>query len=124
MAASLVAPLHTGSVAWLPLAGGPVILEAPPRRCVMRIIVLTLSALLACGAAFAQETETTPAPRAEPPLPEKITLPETPGEGPTVTIRRQENGDSVQEYRENGRLTMVKVTTPAGITYSLLDTNG
>ena len=90
----------------------------------MRIIGLTLSALLACGAAFAQETETTPAPRAEPPLPEKITLPETPGEGPIVTIRRQENGDSVQEYRENGRLTMVKVTTPAGITYTLLDTNG
>lgn len=90
----------------------------------MRIVPFVLIALLTSGSAFAQETETTSTPKAEPPLPEKITLPEVQEDGPSVTVRRQENGDSVQEYRENGRLTMVKVTTPAGITYTLLDTNG
>ena len=94
----------------------------------MRTASLMILALFACTAAWAQA----PAPAQESPaktrapaaLPEKIRAEDDVSNLPAVTIRRQDNGDTVQEYRENGRLTMVKVTTPAGISYTLLDTNG
>lgn len=65
-----------------------------------------------------------PPPPAEAPLPEKITLPPAPEEAPTVNIRQIDNGDTVEEYRQNGRLTMVKVTPKRGAPYTLLDSNG
>lgn len=94
----------------------------------MRTASLMILALFACTAAWAQA----PAPAQESPaktrapaaLPEKIRAEDDVSNLPAVTIRRQDNGDTVQEYRENGRLTMVKVTTPTGISYTLLDTNG
>ncbi len=94
----------------------------------MRIASLLIPVLFATAPAWAQE----PAPArdaphradARAPLPEKIRAEDDVSNAPVVTIRRQNNGDTVQEYREKGHLTMVKVTTSAGITYTLLDTNG
>ena len=92
----------------------------------MRTASLLILALFAATAAWAQEPApaTPPKADAQAPLPKKIRAEDDLSNAPAVTIRRQDNGDTVQEYRENGRLTMVKVTTSAGITYSLLDTNG
>jgi hypothetical protein len=60
----------------------------------------------------------------EAPLPEKIPSPPSEESAPTVSIRQVDNGDTVEEYRQNGRLTMVKVTPPRGAPYMLLDSNG
>lgn len=92
------------------------------------LILAMLAATAASAQAPAQESEPVrdAAPRtdAQAPLPKKIRAEDDLSNAPAVTIRRQDNGDTVQEYRENGRLTMVKVTTPTGISYTLLDTNG
>ncbi len=94
----------------------------------MRAAILLMTGLFACAAATAQDAApaqtTRPAARAEAPLPPKIKAEDDVSNAPIVTIRRQDNGDTVQEYRENGRLTMVKVTTSLGVSYSLYDTNG
>lgn len=59
--------------------------------------------------------------RDEAPIPPKA-RPE--GEvGPGVTIRT-EGGVRIEEYREGGRLVMVRVVPPVGIPYSYLDTDG
>lgn len=85
--------------------------------------------VLCCGAVGAQSDNDTPPP-AEPavpteaPLPEKILAPPSPESAPTVTIRNVDNGDRVEEYREHGRITMVKVTPQRGAPYTLLDVNG
>ena len=42
---------------------------------------------------------------------------------PRVTITPQE-GDRVEEVRENGRVVMLKVTPPGGAPYYLIDTAG
>ena len=63
-------------------------------------------------------------PAADAPLPEKILEPPSPDSAPTVTIRNVDNGDRVEEYREHGRITMVKVTPLRGVPYTLLDING
>ena len=42
---------------------------------------------------------------------------------PEVTIV-QRDGDTVEEYRVNGRLYMVKVTPPHGVPYYLVDQKG
>lgn len=57
------------------------------------------------------------------PLPEKI-VDDDPANIPAVSIRREDDGAIVEEYREGGRLTMV-VVHPAGggLTYRFLDTN-
>ena len=64
------------------------------------------------------------APAAEAPIPEKIPSPPSEESVPTVNIRVEKNGDRVEEYRDSGRLTMVKVTPAHGKPYYLLDTNG
>ena len=64
------------------------------------------------------------APAAEAPIPEKIPSPPSDENVPTVNIRVEENGDRVEEYRDSGRLTMVKITPANGKPYYLLDTNG
>ncbi len=43
--------------------------------------------------------------------------------GPGVTIRT-EGGMRIEEYREGGRLVMVRVVPPVGVPYSFLDTDG
>lgn len=92
----------------------------------MRSFIPLMSILFFCGMAFAQTpaSKDSPVVREEAPLPEKIHLSQDPADAPTVSIRKQDNGDIVEEYRQNGRLTMVKVTPPNGIPYTLLDTNG
>lgn len=117
----------------------------------MRHPILLLSALLLCGATLVRAAEPAPAPppppidtdapprepaapAAEPAdaprppadaaLPEKVTLPPPPEAAPTVSIRTEDNGDTVEEYRQNGRVTMVKVRPKVGIPYTMMDTNG
>jgi hypothetical protein len=58
------------------------------------------------------------------PIPEKVEAPAVQEDPPTVAIRVQENGDRVEEYRQNGRLYMVKVTPERGPAYYLHDTDG
>lgn len=61
----------------------------------------------------------------EAPLPPKVELAPQPEDAPVVSIRRDEStGDVVEEYRQNGRIYMVKVTPQRGPSYSLIDTNG
>lgn len=43
--------------------------------------------------------------------------------GPGVSIRT-EGGVRIEEYREGGRLVMVRVVPPVGVPYSYLDTDG
>lgn len=58
------------------------------------------------------------------PLPEPPPPPEMPGpDDPAVRIPVQE-GDKVEEVRENGRVVMVIVTPPGGAPYYLVDTSG
>lgn len=83
---------------------------------------LLIATAVATAAALAPAVP--PVVASEPPLPEKITSPPEPDSAPTVTIRNIDNGDRVEEYRENGRLTMVKVTPKNGPAYTLLDANG
>ena len=69
----------------------------------------------------------TDAPPSRPPgdsLPQALTLPPEPGSAPAVSIRTEQNGDVVEEYRQNGRVTMVKVRPKVGIEYTMMDTNG
>ena len=59
------------------------------------------------------------------PIPEKIQEPPPPDAAPTVSIRTDDrSGDIVEEYRQNGRIYMVKVKPLKGPAYSLIDTNG
>ncbi len=67
-------------------------------------------------AAPAEPERAAPAPANEIPLPED--------EPPTVSIRTEGNGDRVEEYRQNGRVYMVKVTPARGPAYYLMDTDG
>ncbi|MCK7592152.1 DUF2782 domain-containing protein [Pseudomarimonas salicorniae] len=88
-----------------------------------RLSCLLLATLvgLAPLAALAQEP---PPPREDAPLPEKLDTVPPPEDEPTVKIRAVDNGDTVEEYRVNGRLTMVKVRPRGGVPYTLVDTNG
>ena len=61
----------------------------------------------------------------EAPLPEKIVEPLPPEAEAAVSIRTDgRTGDVVEEYRQNGKLYMVKVRPERGIPYTLMDTNG
>lgn len=73
------------------------------------------------GADAAEDAPTPPADADA--LPEKILEPPPPEAAPTVSIR-SDGDDIVEEYRQNGRIYMVKVRPPKGIPYTLLDTNG
>lgn len=65
------------------------------------------------------------AEEAPPPAEKLDSVPAPPEEdAPTVKIRSIDNGDTVEEYRVNGRLTMVKVRPRGGLPYTLIDTNG
>lgn len=43
---------------------------------------------------------------------------------PEITIKATEDGDRVEEYRENGRLLFVRVVPKRGIPYTLIDADG
>src|SRR6266571_6072704 len=89
----------------------------------MRHTPATVFAVLAFGVAltaFAQKAppppKLEPLPEAPPPPPEIANDPEL---EPQITIVRREN-ETVEEYRVNGRLTMVKVTPRHGRPYYLV----
>ena len=77
--------------------------------------------LLVAGYALAQQ----PRPPKLEPLPEPPPPPvvRDGAEEPRVRIEPQQ-GDRVEEYREGGRLLMLKVTPPNGVPYYLIDSTG
>lgn len=83
-----------------------------------------LAGILFSGLALAQEkaAETTD-PAAPPPIPP--IPPKVPGEEiePTVTIKERE-GQRIEEYSQNGRVYMIKITPVKGPAYYYLDTDG
>ncbi len=85
---------------------------------------LALSAVLAALAAPAAAAEEAPskleAVPAPPPIPAGITEDDF---EPEVTIIKK-GEDTVEEYRHNGKLYMVKVTPPHGVPYYLVDRKG
>lgn len=99
----------------------------------MRTQSLVFALLVCSGVALAQtgqptesasaEAATAQAERNDVPIPPKL-QPPTDQSVPTVSIRTQDNGDRVEEYRQNGRIYMVKVTPERAPPYYLLDTNG
>ncbi len=89
----------------------------------MRHRFATLLATLAVGVALTAAAQKAPpppnlepVPEAPPPPPEIANDPEL---EPQVTIVRREN-ETIEEYRINGRLTMVKVTPRHGRPYYLV----
>jgi hypothetical protein len=90
----------------------------------MRTAMMIVLLLAGFGVALAQTPTPTQAPSPPPveeELPEKVPPPDE--EPPGVTIRRVD-GDLVEEYRQDGRLYMVRVTPRRGVPYTLMDTNG
>ena len=79
----------------------------------MRLPVLPAAALLATLALAA--CATTPGQDDTPPVDLA---------GAEVATRTLENGDIVEEYRQGGRLTMVKITPERGPAYYLMDSDG
>ena len=110
----------------------------------MKLLILISASLLLATPAFAEDAKPAKSesaergqseasatekllssePRPADELPEKITQPPPIDQAPVVKIRTVDNGDVVEEYRVNGRLTMVKVKPRNAPAYSLLDTNG
>lgn len=85
----------------------------------MRLItVLFLSGL--CGVAFAEQTPA--AIQKSAPPPPVLDAGESPDE-PQVTISKQ-TGQTIEEYRSNGKLYMLKVTPSHGKPYYLIDDRG
>ena len=85
---------------------------------------LLLSLLIAAPAAWAQADRPAnlePLPAVPPPPPEMQPFDEA--LEPQVTIRKDERG-TVQEYRVNGKLYMVKIVPEAGAPYYLIDNDG
>ena len=75
----------------------------------------------AAGAVLAQERPPKLEPLPEPPLPPVVRDPGA--DEPRVRITPQQ-GDRVDEFRDGGRVLMLKVTPPNGIPYYLIDTTG
>ena len=97
----------------------------------MKIILSALLVLAAQGAVAAEKTaapaaKETAAPAAEKdaPIPEKIPEKQNGENAPSVRIRTSDNGDIVEEYRQGGAVSMVKVTPKRGKPYYIMDNNG
>ena len=83
------------------------------------------SALMALAAQDAATAEASSEPVAkEAPVPEKIPAKAGDDDTPSVRIRTRDNGDVVEEYRQGGMVTMVKVTPTRGKPYYIMDNNG
>jgi hypothetical protein len=86
---------------------------------------IIFSALLALAAQDATATENTAEPAAkEAPVPEKIPAKASDDDTTSVKIRTRDNGDIVEEYRQGGIVSMVKVTPIRGKPYYIMDNNG
>ncbi len=84
------------------------------------LYLVLLAAAFGVTPATAQEEQPERFPEAPPPPP-KVQSGET--LEPEVTIRRDET-QTVEEYRVNGRLYMIKVKPDVGPTYYLMDADG
>jgi len=71
-------------------------------------------------AVSAQEALETPDPAAPPPIPPKVSSEEI---EPGVVITERE-GERIEEYSQNGRVYMVKITPVKGPAYYYLDEDG
>jgi hypothetical protein len=80
--------------------------------------ILFLMLSFAAASALAQQRP----PKLEP-LPEPPPLVRDGADEPRVRIAPQE-GDKVEEVRQGGRVTMLRVTPPHGVPYYLIDTTG
>ena len=85
----------------------------------MRLISFATLACLSIGAYAAQPEA--PA-RAEPPPPPPMSADDSADE-PQVTITK-ETEQTVEEFRANGRLYMIKITPKHGVPYYLVDDRG
>ena len=91
------------------------------------IAVLAAAVSLAAGSAAAQPTST------ERPKPPTVPLEDVPPPPPMITTQpeaepqvttRTENGETIQEYRINNKLYMMRVTPKHGPAYVLMDQRG
>lgn len=90
----------------------------------MNRYALTFAALLACtGVAPADDVPPPPEPAADAPPPPPATSDEQDTLEPQVTIIQREK-ETVEEYRINNRLYMVKITPKKGVPYYLIDRDG
>ena len=89
------------------------------RRITLSLFVAALSALPALAQ---RPPDLQPIPEPSPPPPVQ-TSPDDPNAEPQVTIR-QDGDNTVQEYRVNGRLYIVKVTPKGGVPFYLVDERG
>lgn len=88
----------------------------------MRRIFLILALLLALPAAAQKAPPAGLQPLPEPPPPPPGVALDPSLEPDVVTIRRGE--DRVEEFRIKGKLYMIKVTPPHGVSYYLIDEKG
>ena len=83
--------------------------------------ILMLTSTLCCGIAVAQpDAAKTVDPAVPPPIPPKVAQDEF---EPSVVIRERE-GQRIEEYSQNGRIYMVKITPVKGPAYYYLDEDG
>jgi len=91
----------------------------------LKWITLLPATALVCGLAVAQQdSQESSDPAAPPPIPPPIP-PKVKGEElePSVVITERE-GERVEEYYQNGRVYMVKITPVKGLPYYYLDEDG
>lgn len=88
----------------------------------MHTLIILAGALVFSASGVAQDEPPTADAPEPPPLPPKVTR----GEQlpPTVTIRTDDEGQVIEEYRHNGQLFMVKVTPNNAPPYYLIDADG
>ena len=86
----------------------------------MRRALAFLTFALAASASAQQSRPPKLEPLPEPPPPPVI---RDGAEEPRIRIAPQE-GDRVEEVREGGRVTMIRVTPPNGVPYYLIDSTG
>lgn len=86
----------------------------------MRRALALLMFALAASASAQQSRPPKLEPLPEPPPPPVI---RDGAEEPRIRIAPQE-GDRVEEVREGGRVTMIRVTPPNGVPYYLIDSTG
>jgi hypothetical protein len=85
----------------------------------MRLLTLLFLFCLSCGVATAQPAA---AEKVEP-QPAKSVDTNEPVDAPQVTITKQSE-QTVEEYRANGKLYMIKITPKHGVPYYLVDDRG
>lgn len=83
-------------------------------------ISLSATATLVCSLAVFAQQAPPPDPAAPPPIPPKVANEQL---EPSVVITERE-GERIEEYSQNGRVYMVKITPVKGPAYYYLDEDG